>query len=192
MICLLQANLWIAIFSYVGNYFWTHYFFTVLGASYTFPSWRMNNVSEQTNDANFLLVFPYINLWVMLYRVLLPLLYWLLSGHWQSLELKIDSISLHFWQIRSWNSFFTVNHLQITASWLKINVYFRAPFTVCMFLHFWWKDSALIDVFKNFGCEIATKLMFCHTSWFFLMSFNLPFLVFFWASRWTNIPLDRK
>lgn len=39
-----QANLWIIIFSYVGNYFWTHYFFRVLGASYTFPSWRMNNV----------------------------------------------------------------------------------------------------------------------------------------------------
>ncbi|KAL0786676.1 hypothetical protein Bca101_002922 [Brassica carinata] len=29
---------------YVGNYFWTHYFFQVLGASYTFPSWKMNNV----------------------------------------------------------------------------------------------------------------------------------------------------
>lgn len=41
-----QANLWIIIFSYVGNYFWTHYFFKVLGASYTFPSWKMNNVSK--------------------------------------------------------------------------------------------------------------------------------------------------
>jgi len=40
-----QANLWIIVFSYVGNYFWTHYFFKVLGASYTFPSWKMNNVS---------------------------------------------------------------------------------------------------------------------------------------------------
>jgi len=44
----LQANIWIIIFSYVGNYFWTHYFFTVLGASYTFPSWRMNNVPHTT------------------------------------------------------------------------------------------------------------------------------------------------
>ncbi|ONK65970.1 uncharacterized protein A4U43_C06F2850 [Asparagus officinalis] len=43
-----KANLWIVIFSYVGNYFWTHYFFTVLGASYTFPSWRMNNVPHTT------------------------------------------------------------------------------------------------------------------------------------------------
>nr|VDC80776.1 unnamed protein product [Brassica rapa] len=47
--CLLpQANLWIIIFSYVGNYFWTHYFFKVLGASYTFPSWKMNNVPHTT------------------------------------------------------------------------------------------------------------------------------------------------
>ncbi|EAY80703.1 hypothetical protein OsI_35887 [Oryza sativa Indica Group] len=43
-----KANIWIIIFSYVGNYFWTHYFFTILGASYTFPSWRMNNVPHTT------------------------------------------------------------------------------------------------------------------------------------------------
>ncbi|XP_049936680.1 uncharacterized protein LOC116265265 [Nymphaea colorata] len=28
-----SASVWISIFSYVGNYFWTHYFFTVLAAS---------------------------------------------------------------------------------------------------------------------------------------------------------------
>jgi len=33
----LKANVWVAIFSYVGNYFWTHYFYQVLGASYSFP-----------------------------------------------------------------------------------------------------------------------------------------------------------
>lgn len=43
-----KANLWIVIFSYVGNYFWTHYFFKVLGASYTFPSWKMNEVPHTT------------------------------------------------------------------------------------------------------------------------------------------------
>lgn len=43
-----KASIWNIIFSYVGNYFWTHYFFTVLGASYTFPSWKMNNVPHTT------------------------------------------------------------------------------------------------------------------------------------------------
>ncbi|KAF2321571.1 hypothetical protein GH714_000446 [Hevea brasiliensis] len=43
-----KASVWIIIFSYVGNYFWTHYFFTVLGASYTFPSWKMNDVPHTT------------------------------------------------------------------------------------------------------------------------------------------------
>ena len=41
----MQANVWIAIFSYIGNYFWTHYFYKLLGASYTFPSWDLNEVA---------------------------------------------------------------------------------------------------------------------------------------------------
>ncbi|KAI3970290.1 hypothetical protein MKX01_023937 [Papaver californicum] len=44
----LKATLWILIFSHVGNYFLTHYYFTVLGASYTFPAWKMNNVPHST------------------------------------------------------------------------------------------------------------------------------------------------
>uniref|UniRef100_A0A7S0RLV3 Cycloeucalenol cycloisomerase n=1 Tax=Chlamydomonas leiostraca TaxID=1034604 RepID=A0A7S0RLV3_9CHLO len=39
-----KANIWIAVFSYVGNYFWTHYFFKVLGAAYTFESFRLNDI----------------------------------------------------------------------------------------------------------------------------------------------------
>lgn len=39
-----RANAWIAVFSFVGNYFWTHYFYSLLGAEYTFRSWRLNNV----------------------------------------------------------------------------------------------------------------------------------------------------
>lgn len=39
-----KANIWIAIFSFVGNYFWTHYFYDLLGASYTFPAHRLNDV----------------------------------------------------------------------------------------------------------------------------------------------------
>lgn len=37
-----KANIWLAIFGFVGNYFWTHYFFHVLGAAYTMPSHRLN------------------------------------------------------------------------------------------------------------------------------------------------------
>lgn len=37
-----KANLWIATFSFIGNYFWTHYFYRLLGASYTFPAHRLN------------------------------------------------------------------------------------------------------------------------------------------------------
>lgn len=39
-----KANVWIAIFSFIGNYWYTHYFYSVLGAKYTMPAHRLNNV----------------------------------------------------------------------------------------------------------------------------------------------------
>lgn len=41
----MRANAWIAVFSFVGNYLWTHYFYRLLGAEYTFRSWRLNDVT---------------------------------------------------------------------------------------------------------------------------------------------------
>lgn len=38
------ANAWLLVFSFIGNYFWTHYFYQLLGASYTFDAHRLNNV----------------------------------------------------------------------------------------------------------------------------------------------------
>lgn len=39
-----KANVWIAIFSFIGNYWYTHYFYSVLTAKYTFPAHRLNDV----------------------------------------------------------------------------------------------------------------------------------------------------
>ena len=39
-----KANLWIAVFSFVGNYWYTHYFYGVLNARYTFDAHRLNDV----------------------------------------------------------------------------------------------------------------------------------------------------
>jgi cycloeucalenol cycloisomerase len=39
-----KANAWIAIYSFIGNYWYTHYFFSVLKAKYTMPAVRFNNV----------------------------------------------------------------------------------------------------------------------------------------------------
>jgi cycloeucalenol cycloisomerase len=39
-----KANVWIAIYSFIGNYWYTHYFYSVLKAKYTMPSHRLNNV----------------------------------------------------------------------------------------------------------------------------------------------------
>mmetsp|Transcript_6295 Transcript_6295/g.7782 ORF Transcript_6295/g.7782 Transcript_6295/m.7782 type:complete len:320 (-) Transcript_6295:138-1097(-) len=39
-----KANLWLAVYSFIGNYWYTHYFYSVLKASYTMPATRLNNV----------------------------------------------------------------------------------------------------------------------------------------------------
>jgi len=39
-----KANLWIAAYSFIGNYWYTHYFYSVLKAKYTMPAHRLNNV----------------------------------------------------------------------------------------------------------------------------------------------------
>lgn len=39
-----KANVWIAILSFIGNYVWTHYFYRLLRATYTFSAHRINFV----------------------------------------------------------------------------------------------------------------------------------------------------
>ena len=40
-----KANVWIAVYSFIGNYWYTHYFYSVLKAAYTLPgAIRLNNV----------------------------------------------------------------------------------------------------------------------------------------------------
>jgi cycloeucalenol cycloisomerase len=39
-----KANVWLAIYSFIGNYWYTHYFYSVLKAEYSMPATRLNNV----------------------------------------------------------------------------------------------------------------------------------------------------
>lgn len=39
-----KASVWLAIYSHIGNYWYTHYFYAVLKASYSMPSFRLNDV----------------------------------------------------------------------------------------------------------------------------------------------------
>lgn len=39
-----KANIWLAVYSFIGNYWYTHYFYSVLKAEYTMPAHRLNNV----------------------------------------------------------------------------------------------------------------------------------------------------
>ena len=39
-----RAQCWVAVFGFIGNYWYTHYFYCVLRARYTMPAWRLNDV----------------------------------------------------------------------------------------------------------------------------------------------------
>jgi cycloeucalenol cycloisomerase len=39
-----KANIWLAVYAFIGNYWYTHYFYSVLKANYSMPSTRLNNV----------------------------------------------------------------------------------------------------------------------------------------------------
>ena len=39
-----KANIWLAVYTFIGNYWYTHYFYSVLKATYSMPSTRLNNV----------------------------------------------------------------------------------------------------------------------------------------------------
>lgn len=66
-----KSNLFIFILSFIGNYLWTHYFYSVLGCSYTFPAHRLNNVPF----ALYLITISYFHTYHLLSNVLLRISY---------------------------------------------------------------------------------------------------------------------
>lgn len=62
-----KANVYIFILSWMANYFWTHYFYHVLGTAYTFDAWRLNDVPF----ALFLITHSYFHLYHVLSTIAL-------------------------------------------------------------------------------------------------------------------------
>lgn len=62
-----KGTVWIAIFGFYGNYFWTHYFYRILGARYLFDSYLLNDVPLVTFTCTFFyftFYFNFINLFL--------------------------------------------------------------------------------------------------------------------------------
>lgn len=60
-----KGTLWISIFGFYGNYFWTHYFYELLGAQYHFDSYRFNDVPIVTFTCTFFyftFYFSFVNI----------------------------------------------------------------------------------------------------------------------------------
>lgn len=63
-----KGTLWISIFGFYGNYFWTHYFYQLLGAQYLFDSYRFNDVPLVTFTCTFFYFTFYFNLVTIILR----------------------------------------------------------------------------------------------------------------------------
>lgn len=70
-----KANVWIFIFGFIGNYFWTHYFYSLLRAIYTLTAHRINNVP--------ICMFLYTHAYFSTYHVVTTIL---LRRWWTSLS----------------------------------------------------------------------------------------------------------
>jgi cycloeucalenol cycloisomerase len=66
-----KANLYIAILSWIANYFWTHYFYTVLHATYTFKAHRLNDVPF----ALYMITHSYFHLYHVLSSIMMRVLW---------------------------------------------------------------------------------------------------------------------
>ncbi|KAH8090235.1 hypothetical protein JL720_6549 [Aureococcus anophagefferens] len=55
-----KANVWLAIFGFVGNYWYTHYFYSVLGAAYTMPAWRQRRAVAMFFATHFYFCFYHV------------------------------------------------------------------------------------------------------------------------------------
>lgn len=65
-----KAAVWVAVFSFYGNYFWTHYFYSLLGARYLFDSYQLNGVPVVT----YLCTYFYFSFYFSFSNVVLRLL----------------------------------------------------------------------------------------------------------------------
>jgi cycloeucalenol cycloisomerase len=65
-----KAAVWIAIFSFYGNYFWTHYFYSLLGAQYLFESYKLNDVPLVTYFCTYFYFTFYFSLTNVVLRLL--------------------------------------------------------------------------------------------------------------------------
>lgn len=63
-----KATIWIIIFDFYGNYFWTHYFYHLLGAQFLFDSYRFNDVPLVNFTATFFYFTVYFNFITILLR----------------------------------------------------------------------------------------------------------------------------
>lgn len=83
-----KANAWLALFSFAGNYWYTHYFYHVLGAWYSFDAHRLNNVPIPL----YFMTHPYFSLYHTVARMCLRRARSRFAPGWQRVALEASIV----------------------------------------------------------------------------------------------------
>ena len=113
-----KANIWIVVYAFIGNYYWTHYFYKVLGCDYTLETFRINDVPI----CMFLITIGYFHFYHGLSSILLRKL-------WRSEMMKNKS---------------TVTQYIIVSLFIGIGSYFTAILeagTIASFPYYTYPDT---------------------------------------------------
>ncbi|KAL0488995.1 cycloeucalenol cycloisomerase [Acrasis kona] len=113
-----KANIWIGILNFVGNYFWTHYFYNLLGADYTMDTYRINNVPY--------LMFFCTQAYFTMYH---------------SLTNYAQRIFYYYFPKNTWTRFFLLCVLIFVMSWVTA---FMETFTIQNFPYYTHKNKSLM------------------------------------------------
>jgi cycloeucalenol cycloisomerase len=113
-----KANIWIGILNFVGNYFWTHYFYNLLGAAYTMETYRINDVPY--------LMFFCTQAYFTMYHALTN---------------YIQRCFYHHWPKPSWGRFIALCILIFALSWVTA---FMETWTIQHFPYYTHKNKSMM------------------------------------------------
>jgi len=137
-----KANIFIAFMNFIGNYFWTHYFFVLLGASYSFPvTWKLNGVPI----AFFMITQSYFTTYYLISNLIMRQLYQrTVPGYNRTIIviLSVCALSWFFAFMETWTiESVPYYSFKDRGQMYKIGLTFYALYFVPSFPMFFWIDE---------------------------------------------------
>jgi len=165
-----KANVFIAIMNFTGNYFWSHYFFVLLGAAYSFPvTWKLNEIPIML----FMITQSYFTTYYLISNFLMRQLYQRTIPGFKRhviVFLAVCALSWFFAFMETWTiESVPYYSFKDKAQMYKIGLTFYALYFVPSFPMFFWIDEENHSYWKF--TEAATSGLAASMLAFYLVDF---------------------